>query len=171
MDWLWLWLIIEGIILYLATRGEKSHKRVSATAKVLRSRSSSLKERKGSRQLKVVNDCRRRRGLRLLRAYYELDKMARDHSSYMAKHRTCNHTGFAHRTAQVRRLTGSSYVGENCFRYPAREYNTHVAGKLMQVWMKSPGYRANLMNSRYTKIGMGIATEEGYVYATQIFTD
>ena len=42
-------------------------------------------------------------------------------------------------------------------------------GDWCRGWMKSPGHRANLMNPRYTKIGIGIVAKGGYVYATQIF--
>lgn len=171
MDWFWIWLIIIGVIFYLLIKGRKTRERIRRSAKLIGGRLRSLKERRGSRQLKIVNEYRRKRGLRPLKVYYELDRIARGHSHYMAKHRTCNHAGFSHRAAQARRITGSGYVGENCFRYLARAYNKHVARKLVQGWMKSPGHRANLMNPRYTKIGIGIVSKGGYVYATQIFTD
>ena len=170
MDWFWVWLIVAVAILFLLIRNNKARKRVSRSARLWHNRFVSLKERRGSRQLKVVNEYRRKQGLRQLKVYYELDRIARGHSHYMAKHKTCNHAGFSHRTAEARRVTGSGYVGENCFRYPARAYNSHVAKRLVQGWMKSPGHRANLMNPRYTKIGIGIVTRGGYVYATQIFT-
>jgi uncharacterized protein YkwD len=170
MYWFWAWLIIAGIILLLLIRNNKARKQVYRSVRLLHNRFASLKERRGSRQLKVVNEYRRKHGLRPLKVYYELDRIARGHSHYMAKHRSCNHAGFPHRAADARRVTGSGYVSENCFRYPARVYNTHVARRLVQGWMKSPGHRANLMNPRYTKIGIGIVTKGGYVYATQIFT-
>ena len=170
MDWLWVWFVVIGAIFYLILRGKKTRKKISKSAKSFGSRFRSLRERKGSRQLKVVNEYRTKKGLRPLKAYYELDSIARGHSHYMAKNRTCNHIGFSNRSAQARRATGSGYIGENCFRYPARVYNAHVARRLVQGWMKSPGHRANLMNPRYAKIGIGIVTKSGYVYATQIFT-
>jgi len=130
-----------------------------------------LHERKRSRQLKIINKYRRMAGLVRLKVYYELDKIAKNHSYYMAKHRTCNHNGFSQRTDKVRRIVGASMVAENCYKFPARKYNSKVAEKLVKGWMKSSGHRHNIMNPGVKKIGIGIVTKKGYVYATQIFTD
>jgi len=161
MDWLWFWILIAGIMLFFIIRRPR----------ILRNQFRRLRERRRSRQLKIINHYRRKQGLKPLKAYYALDKIARTHSSYMAKHLTCNHAGSQHRAARVRKLTGSGYVGENCFKYPAHRYSTRIAIKLVKGWMKSPGHRANLMNPNYTKIGIGIVAKRGYVYATQIFTN
>jgi uncharacterized protein YkwD len=130
-----------------------------------------LRERKRSRQLKFVNRYRKKHGLPSLKGYYELDRIAKGHSQYMAKNKTCDHAGIDHRVAKVRQLTGSGYVAENCFKYPAKRYNKRVAKELVKGWMKSPGHRENLLNSKFRKIGIGVVTKKGYVYATQIFAD
>lgn len=128
-----------------------------------------LKERKRSRQLKIINRYRRKIGLTPLKAYYAMDKIAKNHCYYMAKHKACNHNGFSWRAMKVRKITGSGTVAENCYKFPARTYNDHVAEKLVKGWMKSSGHRRNLMNPHIKKIGIGIVTRKGYVYATQIF--
>lgn len=120
--------------------------------------------------MKIINRQRKRHGLRPLRAYYEMDKVAKGHCYYLAKHKACNHDGFSQRAAKVRVKTGSSYVAENCFKYPARQYNKWVAEKLVDGWMKSAGHRQNLMNPNFSKIGIGIVVRHGYIYATQIFS-
>lgn len=129
-----------------------------------------LKERKRSRQLRFVNRYRKKHALPPLKAYYQLDRIAKSHSYYMARNQTCNHAGFDHRATRVRQLTGPGYVAENCFRYPAKRYNRRVANELVKGWMKSQGHRENLLNSKFCKIGIGVVTKKGYVYATQIFS-
>ena len=130
-----------------------------------------LKERKGSFQLKIINRHRRRNGLKPLRTYYELDRIAKGHSQYMARHRTCNHDGFSQRAKRVQHVTGNASVGENCYQYAARGYNRKAAIGLVRGWMRSPGHRANLMNPKFSKLGIGIAQRGNYLYATQIFSD
>ena len=129
-----------------------------------------LKERKGSWQLKIINHYRKRRGLKPLHTYYALDKVAKGHSRYMARYHTCNHDGFSQRAHRVTQISGSGFVGENCYQYPAHGYNRKVAVKLVQGWMKSPGHRANLMNPNFTKLGIGIVKKGNYIYATQVFS-
>lgn len=154
MEW-WMWAAIAIILLVLFM----SH-----------SRSAFLRERKRSRQLRIINGIRKKHRLPKLRAYYALDKIAKGHSKYMARHHTCNHNCFSSRAARVRQVTGKGYVGENCYQFPARKYNKKVAFRLVRGWMKSPGHRRNLLNPNYTKIGIGIVSRKGYIYATQIFS-
>jgi uncharacterized protein YkwD len=123
-----------------------------------------------STQLSFVNRYRRKHGLNKLKAYYQMNKIANGHSRYMARNNTCNHAGFHERAAKLAKLTGSNYVAENCFQLPAQRYDTRVAQKLVKGWMESPSHRQNLLNPKFKKIGMGIVTKRGYVYATQIFS-
>lgn len=160
MDWFWYLIGIIVIFLFISA-GSKS----TRTTFLLK-----LTERKKSRQLKIINHYRKKHGLRPLKAYYALDRVAKAHSSYMAKCKTCNHAGFKRRSVKVRKLTGSGFVGENCYKYPAHSYNKRIAVKLVNGWMHSPGHRRNLLNPNYSKIGIGIVTRKGYVYATQIFS-
>lgn len=160
MDWLW---IIFVIIIFLIIIGGSSRRVRKAVGK-------KLVVRKKSRQLRIINHYRKKHGLRPLKAYYALDRIAKSHSSYLAKHRACNHDGFKVRSIKVQKVTGSGSVGENCFKYPAHSYNKRIAIKLVNGWMKSPGHRRNLMNPNYTKIGIGIVIKRGYVYATQVFS-
>lgn len=49
---------------------------------------------------------------------------------------------------------------------------TGTAERFVQGWMNSPGHRANILNSRFKKIGIGVAeTSSRYLYSTQDFTD
>jgi uncharacterized protein YkwD len=128
-----------------------------------------LTERKRSYQLYLLNIIRKKHGLTALKDFYEIDRVAMGHSYSMSKNKTCNHDGFSGRASKVRQLAGSGYVGENCFMYPSSVYNNHTARRLVEGWVKSPGHRANILNPKYGKIGIGIVTKGHYVFATQIF--
>ena len=60
---------------------------------------------------------------------------------------------------------GYSYTaaGENIARYASLE-------KAQAALLSSPGHRRNILSSAYSKVGIGIATNEnGHIYLTQIF--
>ena len=61
-------------------------------------------------------------------------------------------------------------------RCPARAageniaYGTVSADQMMTMWMNSPGHRANILNPRFTRIGVGaVRTTSGRWWATQDF--
>ncbi len=70
-----------------------------------------------------------------------------------------------HRSDLFRGLPSSAtYVGENV----AMGYRTAAA--VMEGWMNSSGHRANILNGRFTHIGIGVAADsDGTLYYTQIF--
>jgi uncharacterized protein YkwD len=67
---------------------------------------SPLRERKGSRQLRIINRIRIKHGLKPFKAYYELDSIAKGHSQYMAKRHVCNHDGFKSKAMAATHYTG-----------------------------------------------------------------
>lgn len=123
------------------------------------------------RLLSQVNYARRKRGLSPLGRTKLLDKVAAGHSKSMARRKHCDHHGFERRSAFIERKTGLSYIAENCYMFPAKRYDPHVAKGLVEGWLKSPGHRANLLNPKFKRIGIGIIVRKGHVYATQIFTE
>ena len=61
-------------------------------------------------------------------------------------------------------------------RCPARgageniAYGSVSADQMMTMWMSSPGHRANILNPRFTRIGIGaVRTTSGHWWATQDF--
>ncbi len=44
-----------------------------------------------------------------------------------------------------------------------------TAASVMNAWMNSSGHKANILNSRFTEIGIGCVTDGGTPYWTQIF--
>lgn len=123
------------------------------------------------RLLSRVNSARRKRGLKPLGRTRLLGKVAAEHAKSMARRKHCDHHGFNKRYALIKRRARLYNIAENCYMFPARKYDSHVAKKLVEGWLKSPGHRANLLNPEFRRTGIGIAVRKGYVYATQIFTD
>lgn len=152
MEW-WMWIVIIALLFFL-----------------FRFRYIFLRERKRGKQLRIINEMRGKHGLSTFKAYYALDKIAREHSKDMARHHTCNHAGFSSRAKRIKQIIGDVYIGENCYKFPANHYSGRTAYQLVRGWMRSPGHRRNLMNPDYKKIGIGIVSRKGYIYATQIFS-
>lgn len=49
-------------------------------------------------------------------------------------------------------------------------WTTASADTMVRMWMNSPGHRANILNARYHRLGLGVArTSTGRWYATQDF--
>ena len=123
------------------------------------------------RLLHESNKARRKHGVQPLGRTKLLDKLSAQHSKSMARRKHCDHSGFNHRANTVKKMTGLSSIAENCYMFPAREYNSYVAHKLVEGWLKSPGHRVNLLNGEFKRTGIGIVVRRGYVYATQLFSN
>lgn len=44
-----------------------------------------------------------------------------------------------------------------------------IASALMNIWMNSPGHKANILSSTYSHVGIGVYKINGEIYATQEF--
>ena len=116
--------------------------------------------------LNLLNQDRINNGLAPLTLDPELSRIARIKSADMRD----NHY-FAHESptygdvrAMLRRF-GYSFTG-------AGENIAHHANvdKAQAACMSSSGHRANILSTAWTKVGIGIVTDDaGYIYATQIF--
>ena len=114
-----------------------------------------------SRVVQRVNEERARAGVRPLAVSACADSYAEAWSRRMAS------TGvLAHRDdlgALLRSCRGSR-VGENI------AYGEVSPDQLVDMWMSSPGHRANMLQPEYTHLGVGASrTGSGRVYATQNF--
>jgi len=111
--------------------------------------------------IQLVNVQRAKAGCRALVLDARLSRAAQAHSVDMAKRRHFSHTSLDGRTfAQRIRAQGytGSIIGENI----AAGHPTPKA--VMDAWMKSPGHRANILNCRFTAIGVGSAVGGPYRY-------
>lgn len=114
--------------------------------------------------IRLVNEIRVQNGLKALTYDWELSRVARYKSQDMKDNRYFAHTSPVYGTpGEMVRSFGISYrsVGENI----ARGYRTPQA--VVDGWMNSSGHRANILNGKYTKIGVGYVSD-GH-YWTQMF--
>ena len=61
---------------------------------------------------------------------------------------------------------GWRFVAENLFEQRGCADAVQCA---VDGWLNSPGHKRNLLNTKYTDTGIGIANKRGTVYYTQIF--
>lgn len=84
-----------------------------------------------------------------------------------------NKNYFSHNTPDGHRFfyflqqLGYSYqsAGENL----AIDYNDNSG--VVKAWMKSASHKKNIINPRYSKVGIGIANKDGHNYIVQLFVE
>lgn len=106
-----------------------------------------------SEMLALVNQERTSRGLRPLSLDTSIRNVARNYSIYMLKNGFFSHTSPDGSTPVQRMQAGGvrfTIAGENLAYAPTVE----IAHSGL---MKSPGHRANILNTEYTRIGIGVA--------------
>ncbi|RJQ81262.1 CAP domain-containing protein [Pseudonocardiaceae bacterium YIM PH 21723] len=109
--------------------------------------------------LKLVNKARKDKGCKALKVDKALTKAAQDHTTDMSVKRYLDHTNKKGESPFTRmRKAGfkGSTMGENI----AQGYKT--ANSVHKGWMSSSGHRANILNCRYTHIGIGYAAKGSY---------
>ncbi|TWH44957.1 CAP domain-containing protein [Sporomusa sp. KB1] len=116
--------------------------------------------------IELLNNDREQHGLPRLIADPNLTKVAREHAADMVVRHYFNHTNLQGQSPFDRlKANGITYrsAGENI------AYNYSVE-KLEEAWMNSPGHRANILNTGYTHVGLGLYPgENGSLYGVQVF--
>ena len=117
----------------------------------------------------AVNVVRRQNGLASLSIDPKLVAMAQLHAKDMARLQSMRHD--LPGAAQPTLLDRANYVGYNFFTLGENiAYNYQDAASVMTGWMNSPGHRANILNSAYIQIGVGVAFDStGAPYYCQVF--
>jgi uncharacterized protein YkwD len=117
------------------------------------------------------NQQRAANGLEGLTVDPTLTAIARQRAQDMASKNYFSHTSPTGETAFTL-MNGAGYVytiaGENIARnnYPDSE----SVGVAMNGFMNSPGHRANILDGRYTKVGIGVAIDaSGMKYFAVVF--
>lgn len=110
--------------------------------------------------LAEMNRARVERGRRPLRPIATLARPARDQSRYLLGLGTLDHDGsdgspFWHRLVAAGFPRGRT-VGENLAMVPG--CGPAAAAETVQMWLDSPGHRANLLNPRFRWAGAGAAS-------------
>ncbi len=114
-----------------------------------------------ARVVQLVNAHRTAAGLPRLAVSACADRYAEHWSATMART-----SAFAHRPSLTTVLTAcrAAAVGENI------AYGSVSADRMVTMWMRSPGHRANILSRGFTHIGVGAArTGGGRTYGTQNF--
>ena len=109
--------------------------------------------------IRLVNVERAKYGLKPLTEDWELSRVARYKSQDMHDRRYFDHNSPTYGSPfQMMKAFGLSYrsAGENI----AMGYRTPQS--IVTGWMNSSGHRANILNSSYTKIGVGYVADGNY---------
>lgn len=113
--------------------------------------------------LTLTNAERAKQGLTSLQADTKLMAAAREKSEDMQKNNYFSHTSptFGSPFDRLKAL-GISYkaAGENIAK------GQRTPAQVVQAWMDSPGHRANILNAKYTHLGVGFV-ENGYYWTQQ----
>ena len=99
--------------------------------------------------LRQINDVRTANGLAPLRPDERLERVARAHTRYMLDANAFEHSRAI--AALVSPPAPWHHVGENL----AWASGDETAGAIVDAWLASPGHRANLLASAYTRVGIG----------------
>jgi uncharacterized protein YkwD len=112
------------------------------------------------RILELVNSERSRRGLRPLHLATCADGYASRWSAELARSERLHHQSLR----PIQRSCRARDVGENI------GYGKVSADKMVQLWMASRPHRANILNPRFSSIGIGaVRSRSGHWYAVQDF--
>ncbi|HVM11080.1 MAG TPA: CAP domain-containing protein [Actinomycetota bacterium] len=108
---------------------------------------------------RLINGERAPRGLVRLRAHSALNKVAQSHTREMASANRLYHNGsLAHDLRHV----NWSILGENV-GVGSTLYSLHRA------FMNSSGHRANILNRRFRRVGIGVVRARGRTWVTVVF--
>ena len=141
---------------------------VLAAALVLASPAAAQPTAQEAALIRTINAERSRHGLSPLRLDLRLERAARAKSSEMLRTGTFAHGDLRGRLV-LYRVAGRTY-GENlAWATGSRESATRI----VQMWMASPGHRANILRSTYTRIGIGrrVGTFAGEANAAVVTAD
>ena len=118
--------------------------------------------------ISLLNRDRAENGLPALRADSKLTQVARKHAADMVAHNYLNHKNLQGQSP-FDRLKANGIA----FRAAAENiaYNYSIES-MEEAWMNSPGHRANILNSQYTHVGVGLQTKsDGTIYGVQMFAN
>ncbi|GAA4286912.1 hypothetical protein GCM10022262_12710 [Georgenia daeguensis] len=110
----------------------------------------------------LLNKARADNGLPPLKRVVELDSVAQAWSQQQAAESRMYHNPYY----SEQYPSGWRYAAENV----AYTGGTTPSGdRFHELWMNSPGHRANILNPNFTHVGVGVATKGDRTYATQNF--
>ncbi len=126
----------------------------------------------------LVNDERQQFDLCALSADSLLTSLAREHSISMVENDFFSHERYPGERPFDYGQPPGTIRGENIAKIPTRQTIPGPYLSLQEVcewavsgWMDSPGHRANILEPRFAKTGVGVSFSDGwdYLYMTQMF--
>lgn len=123
--------------------------------------------------LERINHLRAEHGLSRVRYDARLQAAAIKHSAEMYEMDYFSHTSpvsaHAEFATRINRegVTDFGIAGENLVMGPDA---SDLARRFVDIWMESPGHRANILGSDFRFTGIGVYGLQDRVYATQLFT-
>jgi uncharacterized protein YkwD len=112
---------------------------------------------------KLINSERASRGLRPLKQNSYLHNMAREHAARMARDGRIYHNYAGLQSSEThRRLGYPEMLGENVGVGPTTKW-------LHDEFMNSSKHRANILDSRYTGMGIGVVISDGSIWVVEDF--
>ena len=128
-----------------------------------------------AQELALVNADRRAAGLPGLAESAALDRIATARARDMATNGYFAHYRPGHTTLAVLELLRAngvafSWYGENII-WESGQPAASVASHFNTWWMNSPEHRANILNTHYGHIGIGVAVSGSRVYMVEDFTN
>jgi uncharacterized protein YkwD len=116
--------------------------------------------------LELINKERAKENLPPFQPNPRLFQAARSHSANMARQNKMDH--ILDGKDPVARIKEAGYLhswaGENI------AYGARTPAEVVQLWMESPPHKANILNRKYTEIGIGmVESADGVPYYTQVF--
>lgn len=110
--------------------------------------------------LREMNAARLDHGLARLRPHGLLAKPARAHSVNLVAKGELDHDG-PNGEPFWKRLVAAGFprnrwMGENLALMPSCDYEP---AEVVQMWLDSPGHRANLLSKKFTVVGVGVASD------------
>ena len=118
--------------------------------------------------VRLVNAERAKGGCKPLKHDAQLHAAAYGHSADMAAKNYFDHTSKDGRSF-MDRIRAAGFTGGNAWAENIA-MGQRTPAEVMKSWMNSSGHRANIMNCRYTLIGVGAAkNSKGQIYWTQDF--
>jgi uncharacterized protein YkwD len=126
----------------------------------------------------LINNQRQQFGLPALSEDALLASLAKEHSISMVVNNFFSHERYPGERSFSYGMLPGEIRGENIAMIPTRQYIPgpylslqEVCAWAVSLWMSSPGHRANILDARFTRTGVGVAFSEGgdYLYITQMF--
>lgn len=118
-----------------------------------------------SNLLNRINQSRSDHGLTQITLDNNLNELAQLHSEDMADHNYFSHVNLDNQTPDDRRLElGITYPA---FENIAKDVGVDFAHEGL---MRSASHRLNILETDWTKVGIGIALNDGYLYITEEFS-